>query len=198
MSDNLRIGDSERDEAIALLQQHHAAGRLSNEEFDERMGKALQAKTAADLAALFVDLPGGKPGSAQQTAQPPVTYGAASLPTPVADANAVGDQKPWYAQWWIVLIAIVLTGVTDGNTSMLVILSALWVWVIYPQMAKRKQAPLPGPPPRPLTYAEREQVLYYVRLGSIDEAVARYGVLTGADLNTARAAVAAMQRELGR
>lgn len=53
----MRIGDAERNQAVDALQTHHQAGRLSLDEFEERMGTALQAKTGGELAALFTDLP---------------------------------------------------------------------------------------------------------------------------------------------
>lgn len=53
----VRIGDTERDAAIAALGEHYAAGRITKEEYDERSGFALRARTAADLRPLFVDLP---------------------------------------------------------------------------------------------------------------------------------------------
>ena len=52
-----RIGDDERSAAVDSLQLHHAAGRLTFAEFDDRMSRGLRARTATDLAALFVDLP---------------------------------------------------------------------------------------------------------------------------------------------
>jgi len=52
-----RIGDAERDAAIEELRAHMAAGRLTIDEFDERMGEALQAKTRPQLNFLFDDLP---------------------------------------------------------------------------------------------------------------------------------------------
>ena len=52
-----RIGDAERDECVEALTEHHVRGRLSAEELDRRQGAALTALTAADLAALLVDLP---------------------------------------------------------------------------------------------------------------------------------------------
>jgi hypothetical protein len=55
----IRIGDSEREDAIKRLGEHYEAGRLSAEEHAERIDQALQAKTDADLTALFTDLPGG-------------------------------------------------------------------------------------------------------------------------------------------
>jgi len=53
----LRIGDAERDAALELLQSHYAAGRLSTEEFEERMSAVLAAHHQDELDALFTDLP---------------------------------------------------------------------------------------------------------------------------------------------
>jgi hypothetical protein len=55
--DDLRISDADRDQAITRLSEHFQAGRLSAEEFDERSGAALQAKTGREVTALFTDLP---------------------------------------------------------------------------------------------------------------------------------------------
>jgi Domain of unknown function (DUF1707) len=52
-----RIGDAERDAAIASLGEHFAAGRITKDEFDERSGLAMRARTESDLRPLFVDLP---------------------------------------------------------------------------------------------------------------------------------------------
>lgn len=54
---NLRVGDTERDEAARALGDHFAAGRLDREEYDERLEAAFAARTAGELAALFRDLP---------------------------------------------------------------------------------------------------------------------------------------------
>lgn len=70
-SGSLRVSDADRDRAIAELSEHYQAGRLTTEELEERTGRALQARTAADLAALFTDLP---------RRQAPVTSAAASAP----------------------------------------------------------------------------------------------------------------------
>jgi hypothetical protein len=57
-SGSIRVSDADRDQAIAELSQHFQAGRLTQEEFEERSSRALQARTGDDLAALFTDLPG--------------------------------------------------------------------------------------------------------------------------------------------
>jgi hypothetical protein len=54
---SVRIGDAEREAAVAALNKHFAEGRLTSVEHDERTTIALAARTRADLDALFADLP---------------------------------------------------------------------------------------------------------------------------------------------
>ena len=65
----VRIGDAERDQAVTLLGDHFAAGRLSREELDERIDQAIQAKFSTDLRPLFADLPGTEPAAVRPAAQ---------------------------------------------------------------------------------------------------------------------------------
>ena len=60
----LRISDAERDTAAGELSGHFAAGRLDHDEFQERLAAAYAAKTGADLAPLFADLPVPPPPAA--------------------------------------------------------------------------------------------------------------------------------------
>lgn len=53
----IRVSDAERDRTAALLREHHAVGRLSAEEFHDRLDRALVAKTRGDLDDLLDDLP---------------------------------------------------------------------------------------------------------------------------------------------
>ena len=78
-SGGIRVSDADRDQAIAELSEHFQAGRLTQEEFEERSGRALQARTGDDLAALFTDLPG------RDTAPVPAAGG------PVFGAGGTGD-----------------------------------------------------------------------------------------------------------
>jgi len=56
-----RIGEAERAEAQRALQLHLKAGRLQVDEFVARFGGAADAVTAAEIAALFTDLPAPHP-----------------------------------------------------------------------------------------------------------------------------------------
>jgi Domain of unknown function (DUF1707) len=53
----IRASDADRDRTVALLREHHAAGRLTAEEFHERLDAALNAKTLGELDELLADLP---------------------------------------------------------------------------------------------------------------------------------------------
>ncbi len=54
----MRASDADRDATIAALREAFAEGRLSQDEFDERLGRAHSARTYADLSHLTEDLPG--------------------------------------------------------------------------------------------------------------------------------------------
>ena len=68
MGNSTRVGNSEREAAIAFLADHWHAGRLDPGEHELRVTRAMAAVTQADLDALFADLP--QPGPA------PVSTGA--------------------------------------------------------------------------------------------------------------------------
>jgi Domain of unknown function (DUF1707) len=53
----IRASDADRDRTAALLREHHAAGRLTADEFQERLDKAYAAKTLGELDELLADLP---------------------------------------------------------------------------------------------------------------------------------------------
>jgi hypothetical protein len=54
---DLRIGDAEREAAAASLREHYAQGRLTLEEFNERLDAALKATTQSQLNLITQDLP---------------------------------------------------------------------------------------------------------------------------------------------
>jgi hypothetical protein len=61
----LRSSDAERERAVRTLGEHHAAGRLTYEEFVERMDLAYEARTHEELDVLTADLPGAPTAQAR-------------------------------------------------------------------------------------------------------------------------------------
>jgi hypothetical protein len=57
----LRASDADRERVVALLRDHHAAGRLTLDEFTSRIGAAYAARTLDELEPLTEDLPGAAP-----------------------------------------------------------------------------------------------------------------------------------------
>lgn len=72
---DLRIGNAEREAAATHLREHYAQGRLSLEEFNQRLDAVFAATTQRQLAALTADLP-------------PAAGASAALP-----ATAAGDGR---------------------------------------------------------------------------------------------------------
>jgi len=53
----VRVADADRDRTVTLLREHVVDGRLTLDEFSERVGLALTARTRGDLEATMADLP---------------------------------------------------------------------------------------------------------------------------------------------
>lgn len=53
----MRASDEDRQRIITLLQGHTAAGRLTLDEFSERVGEVYAARTLTELATVVRDLP---------------------------------------------------------------------------------------------------------------------------------------------
>ncbi len=53
----IRIGDAEREALAASLREHYSHGRLTLDEFQQRLDAAFAARTHEDLARITADLP---------------------------------------------------------------------------------------------------------------------------------------------
>jgi hypothetical protein len=67
---HLRVSDAERNAVTDRLATHYSDGRLDQAEFDERVSRAMAAKTRGDLDGLFDDLPDPEPAGASRNARP--------------------------------------------------------------------------------------------------------------------------------
>lgn len=54
---NTRASDGDRDKVASVLREHYAQGRLTVEEFDERLEQLYTSRTYGELATLTSDLP---------------------------------------------------------------------------------------------------------------------------------------------
>jgi len=125
----IRIGDADRDRAIERLRTAMAEGRLTFEEFDQRVEAALQAKFESDLAPLFADLP-AEPGSDDSPAvapDRPVQFVPPMMLPPGRRYHRAGFYLPlWpitffvlfasgFRLWWLILVPLVLGPVIMGG-----------------------------------------------------------------------------------
>ena len=55
--DDMRVSDAERDAAATRLREHFAAGRLTQDEFEDRLTAVFTATTHRDLGRVTADLP---------------------------------------------------------------------------------------------------------------------------------------------
>jgi hypothetical protein len=111
---HMRVSDAERQEVADRLAEHFASGRLDQAEFDERISRAMSAKTRADLSGLFDDLPeSGMPGMSQP---------GMGLPETGASAAACLQRRRFRHP---VLLAglIILVALTAGH----VVFPLLWI-----------------------------------------------------------------------
>ncbi len=91
----MRAASADRERAVDVLKAGFAEGRLTQDEYNERMGRAYAAKTYAELMALTADLPAGAMPTAWPVTvyQPPVTTNSlarASLVLGVAEFFTMG------------------------------------------------------------------------------------------------------------
>jgi hypothetical protein len=67
---SLRVSDAERELAVAALREHLLAGRLTLEEFSERVGAAYEARTGHELVQVNADLPDTPPAATAAARRP--------------------------------------------------------------------------------------------------------------------------------
>ena len=114
-SGSLRVSDADRDQAVAELSEHFQAGRLTAEELEDRTGRALQARTAGELAELFTDLP-RRQATVTGTAPAPARAGSfRPALIPVAP---------------IAIIAIVLASILSGHHALIALVPVLVFFTI--------------------------------------------------------------------
>jgi hypothetical protein len=59
----LRASDEDRDQVVDRLHKAHTEGRIGGDEFEQRVGAALEARTYGELEATVADFPASSGGS---------------------------------------------------------------------------------------------------------------------------------------
>ena len=187
--ENLRIGDAERDEAITLLREHMSAGRITAEEFDERMSSALTAKTKRELTVLFNDLPVSKSGSLFGASDSPAS------PYPIAQPPSAKHPSWLKPAMWIagILVLLAFARYWGGILVPLIVL-----YFIFNRGSRNSSPQIVQQLSRPLQPPERDELVALIRQDRKIHAIKRYREMTGADLRTAKNAIDALHDELGR
>jgi hypothetical protein len=109
---SLRIGDAERDTAVEQLSQHFVAGRLTQEEFEERSDQATKARYSDEVELLFADLPElestqpGRPRRGRAGPPSPLMFVIPVLMVGLV-ASAVVLAAPWllWMLFWIAMFS---------------------------------------------------------------------------------------------
>jgi Flp pilus assembly protein TadB len=116
----LRIGDADRETAARELGEHYALGRITTEEHAERLEQIWAARTQADLAPAFADLPGSSSPRARATS---------SNPTPwAAPTHGRRPRVPAIPFLLKVLIGVIVIALVLSHLSLLVVALVLYVF----------------------------------------------------------------------
>ena len=112
------MSDADRDRAIAELSEHFQAGRLTTEELEDRTGRALQARTAGELAGLFTDLP----------RRPAAMTGAASAPAPARAGSSWAARVP--AAPVAIIAVVALASILSGHPALIALVPVLVILTV--------------------------------------------------------------------
>jgi hypothetical protein len=160
MSDRelMRASDDDRQQVVDRLRAAVEDGRLTMEEFTERMGLAYQAVTYGDLAKLVADLPPVSPQPEPRLAPAPAASPAAAAKRSVFAELPTALKVLWTIWLAAVSINVVVWVLVVGTSGHLIYPWPLWVAgpygaallavsvpVVHSRRSRRVAAPLPSP-----------------------------------------------------
>lgn len=115
VDDATRISDADRERVIEQLRTHTADGRLSLDEFAERVGEAWAATTHGELRPVLRDLP-----APVVTREPsPRARRASGVPVPllIAALVFVGSVLMSHFAWWLIPVGFWAFGGCGGHRA---------------------------------------------------------------------------------
>lgn len=111
---DLRVSDAEREQTVAALRDHVASGRLTFDEFNDRVGAAYAARTTSDLRRLLADL---------QVTPPP----APVKPPAAPPAERQSNRLPWAVRHFLFINGLMIAIWAASGAGY------FWpIWVIIP------------------------------------------------------------------
>jgi hypothetical protein len=127
--DQLRAADADRAKVADRLRVALDEGRLSLDEYDERLQQAYAAKTYGELDRLLVDLPTVAPAERSQVAPHPA---AAAQAEPARSGASPAEVRRWLAGVWgawliAVLINVVIWAAVSLGNHEVIYFWPIWV-----------------------------------------------------------------------
>jgi hypothetical protein len=114
VDDSVRVSDDDRQRVVEALRTHTAEGRLTLDEFAERVGEAWAARTHGDLRSVLRELPVPAPPpppaarERERYARP--RSGGAPVWLLVAALVVVGSVLMSHFAWWLIPIGFCVFG----------------------------------------------------------------------------------------
>lgn len=100
----MRASDADRDRYATVLQDAYAQGRLTRDEYDERLDSCMRAKTYAELEPLVADLPANNLPVVRPAAE--VARTSSSSPPMIAIFSGVERKGAWTLEDDSVAVAV--------------------------------------------------------------------------------------------
>lgn len=113
----VRIGDAERERVATGLREHYAHGRLTLEEFQQRLDAVFAAKTDTDLAKITADLPHTDPYAAPWPPSQPFSTAAPGYPLGTSQSPRDQQRGRPFSYVWACLAFCALTALLIASFS---------------------------------------------------------------------------------
>jgi hypothetical protein len=118
----IRASDADRDRVAVALREHLAAGRLTVEEFGDRLERAFAARTLGDLEDLMADLPGDDLEQLNQAEAQRPALGPAEEPLDQLGPAWRAIWQPWMVITLFFFVLWLVSGAAGG------------AWFVYPSL----------------------------------------------------------------
>jgi len=125
----IRASDEDRGRIAAALGEHYAAGRLTLEEFQERLDQAYAATTVGELRDLLADLPVRDLGQlpAPSGGKPPLPQRRAPGPPQIPAGGSVPALRAAWPFWLAISLGVFVIWLLSGATG-----GPWFLWIALP------------------------------------------------------------------